>query len=155
MSIFAILVAFVLFNNEFQNYLTTERVQVFEVDDVHGSLMRINFDVTFPNTPCAAVSLEATDASGNYSIDVLHNISKIRINKKGEAVGDVEKDDMKGVSSASELMDIPKDECMYCIFSSNQPHLTCCFPSQWVVNLCAKAAMVQNLREGVVIHVTR
>lgn len=73
-----------------------------EVDSIRGAKMRINFDVTFPSTPCAgesihavafqlesanlneplprtALSLDAMDASGSHQLDILHDIFKSRL----------------------------------------------------------------------------
>ena len=86
-----------------------ETVEFMEVDSIRGAKMRINFDLTFPSTPCAgsgvpkslsalpsincdtpliplpsflrpqALSLDAMDASGSHQLDILHDIFKTRL----------------------------------------------------------------------------
>jgi endoplasmic reticulum-Golgi intermediate compartment protein 3 len=67
--------------------------------------MRINFDITFPDMPCAVVSLDAMDASGTASVDVLHNIFKRRLNADGEPIGDgARTGELKTLRSAEDLL---------------------------------------------------
>lgn len=55
LSIGAILIATVLFLSELSWYFQVDKVETMEVDPVRGARMRINFDVTFPDMPCAVV----------------------------------------------------------------------------------------------------
>jgi hypothetical protein len=59
--------------------LLQEKIEHMEVDPIRGASMRINFDVTFPSMPCAVLSLDAMDVSGQHQLDVLHNIFKRRL----------------------------------------------------------------------------
>jgi hypothetical protein len=93
-SLFALLIAATLFASELRTYLSVEKVEHMEVDDaaaggfrggsaVTDKVMRVNFDVTFPALPCALLSLDAMDASGANSVDVIHNVFKRRLNAEG------------------------------------------------------------------------
>jgi hypothetical protein len=105
-SIGAITVAVLLFVAELRLYRTLERIEHMEVDDMRGShmKMRLNFDVTFPDMPCAMVSLDALDASGSHSLDVLHNVFKKRLDPSGAAIGVSERDNVKTLKNAGELL---------------------------------------------------
>lgn len=115
-SVVAVLVAFLLFVSELRFFLTTEQVEHMEVDDasaggmklgsaVTGKILRVNFDISWPDLPCALVSLDATDASGANSVDVIHNVFKRRLDTKGLPVGDGERSaELKTHTSAEALM---------------------------------------------------
>jgi endoplasmic reticulum-Golgi intermediate compartment protein 3 len=67
--------------------------------------MRINFDVSFPDLPCAVVSLDATDASGASAVDVVHNVFKARLDASGAPVGDATRaGTLKTVTKAEDLL---------------------------------------------------
>ena len=98
-SLAALAVAALLFVSELRLYLTTEKVEHMEVDDaaaggfrggaaVSDKTLRINFDVTFPALPCALLSLDALDASGANSVDVIHNVFKRRLDSTGLPLGE-------------------------------------------------------------------
>ena len=117
-SIVAVLLACLLFFAELRMFLTTEAVEFMEVDEApaggsrygkavaEGSKsMRINFDVTFPNLPCAIVSLDVADSTGAHSENVIHNVFKRRLGKDGSSVGDgVRADQLRVLRSREELL---------------------------------------------------
>lgn len=115
-SIAAIAIAALLFLSELRFYLTTEKVEHMEVDDasaggmrlgaaVGGKQLRINFDITFPDLPCAMVSLDAVDASGTHSMDVLHNIFKRRLDPTGVPVGEIQRSgELRTLKSTEDLL---------------------------------------------------
>jgi hypothetical protein len=106
----------VLFFSELRTFLTTEKVEAMEVDDaaaggwragkeVTGKSMRINFDISFPATPCGMLSLDAMDASGAASVDVIHNVFKRRLDAAGYPIGEGQKaGDLGAVRSMEELV---------------------------------------------------
>lgn len=107
-SLAATALALLLFASELRLFLTPERVEHLEVDaDPAGShaKMRVNFDVTFPAMPCAMVSVDALDASGARSLDVLHDVFKRRLDAAGEPLGGVAREEGgRTLQSAKELL---------------------------------------------------
>jgi hypothetical protein len=115
-SIVAVLLAVLLFCAELRMFLTTEAVELMEVDDapaggsrngaaVTSKNMRINFDVTFPNLPCAIVSLDVADSTGAHSENVIHNVFKRRLSTDGVPISDGERAGELGViKSRDELL---------------------------------------------------
>lgn len=86
-SIAAVIIATLLFFSELSEYRSVDRIEHMEVDPVsRGSRMRINFEVVFPDMPCALVSLDAMDASGNQQLDLLHDIFKRRVDQQGNLI---------------------------------------------------------------------
>lgn len=74
---------FVLFVSELNYYLTTEvRPELF-VDTSRGQKLRINVDITFDHLPCAYLSIDAMDVSGEQQIDVDTNLFKQRLDSTG------------------------------------------------------------------------
>jgi len=107
-SLGATLLAAALFASELRLFLTPERLEHLEVDDdaagTHAK-MRVNFDVTFPSMPCAMLSVDALDASGSRSLDVLHDVFKRRLDAAGEALGGVAREEGgRTLQSAKELL---------------------------------------------------
>ena len=106
-SLVAIILAICLFISEFSIYATVDVVEHMEVDPIRNANMRINFDVTFPDVPCAGISLDAMDASGQHQEDILHDVFKARLNKEGVALalpGAVEKGQMKQTVTSREAL---------------------------------------------------
>jgi len=68
-----------LFISEFMYYLSTEINPELFVDTTRGEKLRINMDIVFHNLPCAYLSVDAMDISGEHQLDVDHNIFKKRI----------------------------------------------------------------------------
>ena len=105
-SIAALLIATALFVGELKLYWTLERIEHMEVDDMrgHNMKMRVNFDVSFPNLPCGMVSLDAMDASGSHSLDVIHNVFKKRLDRQGSPIGDSKREEKGTVRNAKDLL---------------------------------------------------
>lgn len=116
LSLIAILLALTLFISELRLYWSVEKVEYLEVDDaaaggsrrgtvVTDKTMRINFDISFPATPCALLSLDAVDASGANSVDVIHNVFKRRLTAGGEAIGEGQRSgELAAMRSTAELV---------------------------------------------------
>ena len=115
-SLCSLCLALLLFFSELRTYLSVEKVEAMEVDDaaaggsrggkeVTGKVMRINFDISFPSTPCGMLSLDAMDASGAASVDVIHNIFKRRLDAAGFPIGEGQKSgELGAVRSMEELV---------------------------------------------------
>lgn len=103
-SLGAIVIATALFISEFLYYQTSEKVEHMEVDPIRGAKMRINFDITFPDVPCAGISLDAMDASGQHQEDILHDVFKRRIDAGGNAVGHGERGELKKTVTTREAL---------------------------------------------------
>jgi len=118
-----------LFISEFLYYLSLEVQPELFVDTKREEKLRINMDVIFHNLPCAYLSVDAMDISGEHQLDVDHNIFKKRIGKDGlpvpagpqrqEQLGDTTAD---GKDLPAKL---PADYCGSCYGSESIPG-TCC-----------------------------
>jgi len=82
----------VLVISEFRSYLTPTTTDHLYVDTTRGERIRINLNMTFPNLPCAGLSLVAMDVAGEQQIDVVSNLVKTRRDLAGNKLG-VELDD--------------------------------------------------------------
>lgn len=72
-----------LFFSEVAMYLTTEVQPELFVDTTRGERLRINMDIIFHKLPCAYLSLDAMDISGEHQLDISHNILKKRLGPDG------------------------------------------------------------------------
>jgi endoplasmic reticulum-Golgi intermediate compartment protein 3 len=95
-SLATVAISIVLFALEIRYYWSTEILEHMEVDPLRSLQMRVNFDVTFPSLPCAAVNMDTQDASGTSSHDVMHNIFKRRLYATGDPMVDVEESKFDG-----------------------------------------------------------
>eukprot|EP00198_Chlamydomonas_reinhardtii_P004228 XP_001693564.1 predicted protein [Chlamydomonas reinhardtii] len=60
-----------LFLSELRLFLTTSSAHELSVDVGRGEKIKIHFDVTFPKVPCAWLSLDAMDISGELHLDLV------------------------------------------------------------------------------------
>jgi len=121
-----------LFISEFTYYLSTEVQPELLVDTTRGEKLRINMDIVFHNLPCAYLSVDAMDISGEHQLDVDHNIFKKRLGSDGkpisagptrhEALGD---NAPKTVDGKPVVEKLPDDYCGSCYGSEAVPG-TCC-----------------------------
>lgn len=58
----------VLFASELQYYMSTEVTPELFVDTSRNEKMRINLDIVFPNMPCAYLSIDVMDISGEQQV---------------------------------------------------------------------------------------
>eukprot|EP00882_Tetradesmus_deserticola_P010657 GHRQ01011257.1.p1 GENE.GHRQ01011257.1~~GHRQ01011257.1.p1 ORF type:complete len:399 (+),score=139.27 GHRQ01011257.1:579-1775(+) len=80
-----------LFFSELRLYLAPQATHELVVDTSRGAHIDINFDVTFPKLPCAWLSLDAMDISGEMHLDVAsHDIKKQRLSPSGSPVSSTE-----------------------------------------------------------------
>ncbi|KAH3710330.1 hypothetical protein DPMN_069807 [Dreissena polymorpha] len=88
-TIVSAILMFILFVSELNFYLTKEVQPELFVDISRGNIkMKINLNITFNNLPCAFLSIDAMDISGENQIDVEHNLYKQRLKLTGEKVED-------------------------------------------------------------------
>jgi len=123
---------FWLFVSEFMYYLSTEVQPQLFVDTTRGEKLRINVDVVFHNLPCAYLSVDAMDISGEHQLDVDHNIFKKRIGKDGlpvpagpqrqERLGD---DSLKTADGKDVPAEIDKNPCGSCYGSETEDRQCC------------------------------
>lgn len=84
------LIMVVLFYSELRYYMGTEVVDELFIDMTLGDKLKINIDVTLHMLPCAYVSVDAMDVSGQRQIDVRATLFKQRLAKDGSAVTESE-----------------------------------------------------------------
>jgi len=72
-----------LFFSEIALYLSTDVQPELFVDTTRGEKLQINMDVVFHKLPCAYLSVDAMDISGEHQLDVSHNIYKKRLSPEG------------------------------------------------------------------------
>ena len=73
--------------SELSAYLTPTTVDHLYVDSSRGERIKVNLNITFPNMPCAGMSLVAMDVAGEQQIDVVSNIIKTRRTLAGAKIG--------------------------------------------------------------------
>jgi len=72
-----------LFFSEVALYLSTDVQPELFVDTTRGEKLKINMDVIFHKLPCAYLSVDAMDISGEHQLDVSHNVYKKRLSPEG------------------------------------------------------------------------
>ncbi|GMH32727.1 hypothetical protein BSKO_00561 [Bryopsis sp. KO-2023] len=90
----ASLIMVFLFASELRLFLTPKTRHELKVDTSRGETIDINFDITFPGMPCAWMSLDAMDISGEFQFGVDHEIYKSRLGENGKAINEGQKHDM-------------------------------------------------------------
>ncbi|KAL4218267.1 Endoplasmic reticulum-Golgi intermediate compartment protein 3 [Mactra antiquata] len=124
------LLMFVLFVSELNYYLTTEVNPELFVDISRGQIkMKINLNVTFHNMPCAFLSIDAMDVSGENQIDVDHHLFKQRLKLNGEFIEDEpEKQDLgdkSGEILEAVTQKLDPDRCESC-YGAETDDKKCC-----------------------------
>lgn len=79
-----------LFVSELQYFMATEVIDELFIDMTLGDKLKINMDVTLHKLPCAYVSVDAMDVSGQRQIDVRATLFKQRLAKDGNAATESE-----------------------------------------------------------------
>lgn len=121
-TILASLLMGLLFFSELQMYLTTQTTHELVVDTSRGAHIDINFDVTFPHMPCAWLSLDAMDISGEMHLDVAgQSIQKQRLSAAGAPVSDVESHDVTHTRKKA----VDNSTCASC-YGAESPTRKCC-----------------------------
>lgn len=81
----------VLFLTETRLYLAIHTSHELVVDSSRGETISIDVDVTFPRMPCAWLSLDAMDVSGDMHLDVEHDVYKQRLSANGAPISQAER----------------------------------------------------------------
>ena len=85
-SLVTALIVLALLVSEASFYLARHVEPELFVDTTRADKIRINLDITFPSMPCAWLTLDAMDSSGELQLDLSHNVFKKRL-KDGVPVG--------------------------------------------------------------------
>ncbi|MEW5301102.1 MAG: hypothetical protein WDW36_003982 [Sanguina aurantia] len=93
-TIAATVVMVLLFLSEIRLYVAVNTHHELSVDTSRGETIAIHVDVTFPKMPCAWLSLDAMDISGDLHLDVDHDVYKQRLGASGSPVKAIEKHDV-------------------------------------------------------------
>ncbi|KAI7843637.1 hypothetical protein COHA_002876 [Chlorella ohadii] len=72
-----------LFFSELRLFTRVNTVNELSVDTSRGEMLAIHFDVTFPRMPCAWLSVDAMDISGEVQLEVDHDVYKRRLASDG------------------------------------------------------------------------
>jgi len=154
-----------LFFSEVALYLTTEVQPELFVDTTRGDKLRINMDIVFHNLPCAYLSVDAMDISGEHQLDVSHNILKKRLSPEGVPLitAPPVKDEVNKKKSTSQKDEKGEDlpYCGSCYGSELTPQQCCNTCDQvrdaylkkgWGLNMegieqCTREGFTQNLME--------
>jgi uncharacterized membrane protein YgcG len=81
----------VLFVTETRLYLAPHTVHELAVDSSRGETIPIDFDITLHKMPCAAISVDSMDVSGDMHLDVEHDVFKQRLSADGAPVSGSER----------------------------------------------------------------
>jgi hypothetical protein len=108
-SLVAIVLMVILFFSELSFFMTAVHADSLAVDNGHKEKLSISFDVTFPSTPCASISVSAMDPSGEHELSTDHEVYKKRLDKSGNGVAAAEKNNMGGTVKTKEDLHVAKD----------------------------------------------
>lgn len=114
-----------LFLSELQYYLATDVIDELFVDMSRGDKLRINVDVTMHHLPCAFVTLDAMDVSGQRQINVHTTLYKQRLKRNGEKVEESAEKLELGTTQPSSTTAIEKKECGSC-YGAETIEMPCC-----------------------------
>ncbi|EFA85803.1 endoplasmic reticulum-golgi intermediate compartment protein 3 [Heterostelium album PN500] len=115
-----------LFLSQISIYMTTETHHELFVDTNRAEKLKINIDVVFHHLPCAYLSLDAMDVSGEHQFDVAHNIFKRRLSPTGEFIPDAPKRE-DNVNIKPKVNENDRPECGSCMGAENPSKgINCC-----------------------------
>lgn len=140
----------------------TSTLESIQVDTSLGKRMRVNLNITFPALACQDLHVDVMDVAGDSQFNAEGNMIKIRLNTKGERVGDmeyVESNQHRQQQDVKEKLlkeDLPEDYCGPC-YGAGENEDQCCNTcdevidayrtKQWNVNSIL-ATSEQCIREG-------
>jgi hypothetical protein len=175
LSLVAISTMVILFLSETVWYFTASIRPRLYVDTTLGEQLQINLDVSFPSLPCAFISVNAMDKTGNHQLNIHHNILTVRIDKDGNPISN-HKGEKEIIGEDKSLPDVTLDqevECGSC-YGAELPEKPCCatcedvqeayrrkgwaFSNPNLIVQCIKEHYTENLRaqkdEGCRVHGT-
>ncbi|PIK40865.1 putative endoplasmic reticulum-Golgi intermediate compartment protein 3 [Apostichopus japonicus] len=113
MTIVSGLFMFILFVSELNFYLSKEVIPELYVDNTRNEKLKINIDMIFPRMPCAFLSVDAMDISGEHQLDVEANLFKQRLDQNGQKVEDTAEETQIGDETEGDEDAIQKQQ-KYC-----------------------------------------
>eukprot|EP01133_Synstelium_polycarpum_P019109 gene19109-22887_t len=143
-----------LFFSQVTLYMTTETHHELFVDTTRGEKLKINMDVIFHHLPCAYLSLDAMDVSGEHQFDVAHNIFKKRLTPEGTPILDnpVKEEE---INKKPTVNNDDKEECGSCYGAEDATTQPCCNNCEEVRSSYQRrgwgfdpSGVVQCVREG-------
>jgi hypothetical protein len=157
-SLFSVVFMIFLFFSELSYYTTTQTVDVLSVDQGLKEKLTINFNVTFPSTSCALISMSAMDPSGDHELTTDHEVFKHRLDAAGVTVGEAMRNNMGGtIKTKDQLHELKEGEkgetkCLSCYGAGDEGQ--CCNTCEEVKQVYAKKGWkmpVLNMRN----HITQ
>ncbi|XP_033727705.1 endoplasmic reticulum-Golgi intermediate compartment protein 3-like [Pecten maximus] len=142
----------VLFLSEFNYYLTKDIQPELFVDTTRGQKLNININATFPKIPCAYLSVDAMDVSGEQQLDVDHHLFKQRLDEFGNIKDDKPEKETLGDTSKDivEMVTKPLDpsRCESC-YGAETDDKKCCNNCEDVREAYRKKGWAFNNAEGI------
>lgn len=86
LSVVCAVVIAVLVLVEARNYAAVEVLPAITVERPLDERVRINFNVTFPYIPCSFIEVDDLDVAGEHQLNPQHDITKTRLDVRGQAV---------------------------------------------------------------------
>ena len=125
-SIICVITMLWMFKSEFSDYFQTNMRPVLQVDESKSTKLPINFDITFPSSPCQFTTIDVLDVMGEVSLDIDQNVKKVRINPVDDSLENKKK----------HAMSVYGEECPKCEESEKDK---CCFTCAEVTQSYEKA----------------
>ncbi|XP_041360942.1 endoplasmic reticulum-Golgi intermediate compartment protein 3-like [Gigantopelta aegis] len=143
----------VLFVSELNYYLTKEVHSELFVDVSRGQKLKININVIFHKLPCAYLSIDAMDVSGEQQIDVDHNLLKQRLDLQGKFIDETpEKQNLGESTPGQAVQNVTKSldpaRCDSC-YGAESPELKCCNTCEQVREAYRKKGWAFNTPENI------
>eukprot|EP00052_Salpingoeca_macrocollata_P006266 m.52557 g.52557 ORF g.52557 m.52557 type:complete len:390 (-) comp15340_c0_seq1:31-1200(-) len=155
-SIIAGLFMLILFATELYFYLSVQVQPELFVDTSRNEKMRINVDIVFHAMPCAYLSIDVMDISGEQQLDVDHNLFKKRLSSDGEPIreeeeqpelGDKSHQVVNALKSLNQTLD--PNRCESC-YGAESPEVRCCNDCEKVREAYRKKGWAFDNADGIV-----
>uniref|UniRef100_A0A7S0RFI5 Endoplasmic reticulum vesicle transporter C-terminal domain-containing protein n=1 Tax=Chlamydomonas leiostraca TaxID=1034604 RepID=A0A7S0RFI5_9CHLO len=117
-------VMLLLFISEVRIFTALQTTHELVVDTSRGETITINVDVTFPRMPCAWLSLDTMDISGDLHLDVDHDVYKQRLDAKGNPIREAQKHDVHSTKHTAPPVN-PNVTCASC-YGAEEVAGQCC-----------------------------
>eukprot|EP01125_Pyxidicula_operculata_P016401 TRINITY_DN5635_c0_g1_i1.p1 TRINITY_DN5635_c0_g1~~TRINITY_DN5635_c0_g1_i1.p1 ORF type:complete len:381 (+),score=72.36 TRINITY_DN5635_c0_g1_i1:67-1209(+) len=85
-SILAVIIMVTLFVSEWYLFLRRDIRAELKVDSTIGAHLQVNLDIIFHHLPCAFISVNAMDKTGNYQLNIHHNVFTSRLDQDGKVL---------------------------------------------------------------------
>lgn len=86
LSVVSAVVIVVLVAMEARGFAAVDVLPTITVERPLDERVRINFNVTFPYIPCSFIEVDDLDVAGEHQLDPQHDITKTRLDVRGQAV---------------------------------------------------------------------